>query len=49
MNVKEEILKLKKQNKTYKEIAEALNVPIGTFKSTCCRYRVYTRDLLRRD
>lgn len=38
MNVKEEILKLKKQNKTYKEIAEALNVPIGTVKSTCYRH-----------
>ena len=38
MNVKEEILKLKKQNKTYKEIAEALNVPVGTVKSTCYRY-----------
>ena len=37
MNVKEEILKLKNQKRTYKEISDLLNVPLGTVKSTCYR------------
>ena len=37
MNTKEEIIKLRNQSKSYEEIANILNVPVGTVKSVCHR------------
>ena len=38
MNLKEEIVKLKKSNKSNKEIADLLGIPVGTVKSIYHRY-----------